>query len=218
MGTEKSPVIVLPTDKTREQQLRGKLAEYKGRMDLYRAPELQMDTICKIAVLERLLRDSQVNTWELSQEMAETYASFDVKTFNNTCGVIKDYCETGGQNTHGGTGLQAPEQLNSKRLRPGYPPTGRKVRLLQDYQVRSLLDLQPGDELVSSGGEMEIQRKAQRRPEPVIPVGSIGTVKEGAYCSGIFDYTQECPVQFGINDPMVPQTLGVPWELLEFAD
>lgn len=107
---KESPVIVLPADETRKQRLRDKLTEYKGRRHPYRHPELQMDTVCKITVLERLLRDGQVNTWDLSREMVKTYGSgLDINAFNNACGVIKDYCETGGQNLRGGTGLRAPE-------------------------------------------------------------------------------------------------------------
>jgi len=104
---EKSPVIVLPEDEARKVQLRRKLEEYKKRMLPFRAPEFQMDTICKVAVVERLLRDGQVLTWELSREMVKTYGSgFDPNAFNNACGVIEDYCKTSGQNTSGGTGLQ----------------------------------------------------------------------------------------------------------------
>jgi hypothetical protein len=91
--TKESPIIVLPADETRKQQLRDKLVEYRERMHPYRAPELQMSTICKIAVLERLLRDGQVNTLELHFEMVETYKlSFDIHAFQNACGVIADYC------------------------------------------------------------------------------------------------------------------------------
>ena len=43
-------------------------------------------------------------------------------------------------------------------------------------------------------------------------------VEVGAYCSGMFDYAIEYPVQFGIDDPMFPKTLGVPWGILEFDD
>lgn len=183
-----SPVIVLPDDETRKQQLRDKLAEYKGRMHPYRAPELQMGTICKIAVLERLLADGKVVTWDLSREMAETYG-FNVNDFKNACGVIEDYCKTGGKNLHGGTGLRAPEQMNSKRLRAGYPPMGRNVRVAEDAEVY-------GYQLTA---------------------GMMGTVGEGAYCGGIFDYTRECPVQFSPKESL-PETLGVPWGILEFAD
>lgn len=105
MPTE-SPVLVLTKDKKRLQQLNGKLAEYRGRRDPQYPPEMQMDTICKIAVLERLLRDSRVNTWEFSRELASTYGtSFDVEAFNNACAVVEDYCQTGGQIARGGTGL-----------------------------------------------------------------------------------------------------------------
>lgn len=104
--TEQSPIFVLPEDETRKWQLREKLKEYKGRFDPYRAPELQMGTICKITVLEQLLRDDRVDTWELCLEMAQTYgSSFDSYKFNVACGVIDDYCKTGGKNAQGGTGL-----------------------------------------------------------------------------------------------------------------
>ncbi len=99
---KKSPTIVLP--KRHVQQLHSKLVEYEGRLSQFRAPELQMDTICKMTVLGRLLRDGQVNTWELSREMATTYGSgFDPWAFTNACGVIEDYCKTGGQNVSGGS-------------------------------------------------------------------------------------------------------------------
>ena len=108
--TTESPVIVLPEDEARKQQLRDKLEEYKDRLHPYRAPELQMSTICKIAVVKRLLKDGRVVTWDLSRELATTYGSgFDVNDFSNACGVIEDYCKTGGQNLRGGTGLRAPE-------------------------------------------------------------------------------------------------------------
>lgn len=190
MGTKESFVIVLSGDETRKQQLRDKLVEYKGRIHPYCAPELQMDTICKVAVLEQLLRDGQVNTWELSSEMAKTYGSgFDANAFENACRVIEDYLKTSGQNLHGGTGLRASEQIKSKRLRPGYPPMGRKVRVTEAANVY----------------------------EYRLDAGMIGTVNEGAYCSGIFDYARECPVQFDPEEDL-PETLGVPWEILEFAD
>lgn len=104
---QKSPVIVLPEDEARREQLRQKLEEYRTRIEPHKAPEMQMDTICKIAVLERLLRDSQVNTWDLSREMVEIYGpGLDAHTFNVACGVVADYIKTGGANLHGGTGLK----------------------------------------------------------------------------------------------------------------
>jgi len=99
-------IIVLTEDETRKKQLQNKLKEYKGRMDPHRAPELQMGTICKIAVLERLLRDRRVNTWDFSKEMVDIYGSgFRMREFNVACAVMEDYCKTGGANLSGGTGL-----------------------------------------------------------------------------------------------------------------
>lgn len=105
---EESPIIVLPKDESLIQQLRLKLEEYKKRYNPYRSPELQMDTICKTQVLERLLRDGSVNTHELSKELYDTYgSSLGGNSFNDACAVIADYCMTGGKQTNGGTGLNA---------------------------------------------------------------------------------------------------------------
>lgn len=62
---KESPMITLPDDQEKKKQLKSKLREYKKRMDPYRPPELQMDTICKITVLETPLKDGQVKIWEL---------------------------------------------------------------------------------------------------------------------------------------------------------
>ncbi|MEK9134808.1 MAG: hypothetical protein AAB451_00665 [Patescibacteria group bacterium] len=105
---KESPVLVLPEDKKRQNQLKIKLAEYKKRLDPYCPPwvEMQMDTICKKTVLEQLLKNGQIKTWDISLEMAKTYGSgFNVDLFNNACGVIEGYCKTGGANLRGGTGL-----------------------------------------------------------------------------------------------------------------
>jgi len=104
-----SPVIRLPDDETRVEQLKRKLAEYKERLRKhpFRAPEQQMDTICKIAILERLLEKKEASTWELSRELAKQYGSgFSGDWFNNACTVISDYCQTGGAHVRGGTGLK----------------------------------------------------------------------------------------------------------------
>lgn len=103
----KSPTIVLPKNEARRVQLQRKLEEYKKRENPLHAPELQMDTICKVAILERLLRDGRVNTWNLAQELFATYGSgFRLGAFNSGCGVIEDYCKTGGKNVSCGTGLK----------------------------------------------------------------------------------------------------------------
>lgn len=95
-------------------------------------------------------------------------------------------------------------------------PRGRKVRLLHDFPVdRHGLDIQPGDTIVLHPGELV--RKQPRREQHVIARGMVGVVREGRY-SSVFDYDRECPVQFGIDDPLGPKTIGIPWDLLEFVD
>ena len=110
--TKESPVIVFPNDEMRKNQLCNKLVEYKTRLDPYRSPELQMSIICKITVLERLIIQGKIVTWDLYLEMAEVYGfCFNVHDFENACNVIKDYCTTGGQNVHGGTGLPVSQEV-----------------------------------------------------------------------------------------------------------
>lgn len=107
-GKEKSPVIILPKSERRRKQLQAKLEEYKKRVESFRHPGAQMDTTFKIAVLETLLKNERVETWELSQQLASIYRGhFDLKAFDNACAVIKDYCKTGGKKARGGTGLPA---------------------------------------------------------------------------------------------------------------
>ena len=50
-----------------------------------------------------------------------------------------------------------------------------------------------------------------------LSAGLTGTVNEGAYCGGIFDYTRECPVQFSPKSKL-PETIDVPWRVLEFVN
>jgi len=95
----KSLVITLPEERKRVEQLKMKLEEYKGRIST-------MGTICKKTILERLLKDGKISTWEIAEEMIKKYGSdFNAGKFNNACAVILDYCTTGGENTVRGTGL-----------------------------------------------------------------------------------------------------------------
>jgi hypothetical protein len=102
-----SHVLVLPTDNpTVTARLALKLNEYQRRYDPNRAPEQQMGTLCKTAVLLRLLSEQRVVTWDLCRELRATYGSgFDPDAFSNACRVIADYYTTGGERNRGGTGL-----------------------------------------------------------------------------------------------------------------
>ncbi|MFA6136297.1 MAG: hypothetical protein WC705_03005 [Candidatus Paceibacterota bacterium] len=107
---EESPIIELPDDQELRQVLENKLAEYNERLkkNPYLSPESPeiLDTKHKIAVLEKLLKDGSVNTYNFSKELSEARDFvFDASFFNNACAVIEDYVKTGGRRTRGGTGL-----------------------------------------------------------------------------------------------------------------
>jgi len=119
-----SPKIKFPEDINIVKALQGKLAEYKERLgaqmkkDLYKAPELFTDTNYKIAVLEKLLTDGEVDTHELSRELNEQYGGFSVEDFDNACAVIEDYAKTGGKEVTGGTGLKFEEKQEEQQDKP----------------------------------------------------------------------------------------------------
>jgi len=106
----------------------------------------------------------------------------------------------------------------SKRLRPGHPPFGRKVRLTKNHQViNPPIFIPMSDEIIiSDTGVIKILGTRQSPDYPIVPAGAIGIVGEGLYFATLFNYNFECPVQF--IDPQIPKTIGVPWNMLEFAD
>ena len=115
-----------------------------------------------------------------------------------------------------------PEIRNNtvlKRLPPGYPPFGRKVRLVADLRVNCVRVAQVPEKFVlSDTGVTKLKDNKQiTHINPVVPAGTIGVVGDGPFSGTLLDYNFECPVQF-INDPRIPKTVGVPWNMLEFAD
>lgn len=98
----KDLVITLPEEK--RSRLTAKLAEYKER--LTQDQEMRLNAMHKIYVLERLLSDGSIKPADLSAKIAKDLGSdFDPDLFDTAYRVIKDYCETGGANLSGGTGL-----------------------------------------------------------------------------------------------------------------
>jgi hypothetical protein len=113
---QESPKIKLPKDPEIIKKLQNKLRDYKQRfaseqqkIDGHKAPEqvfhILADTNYKIAVLEKVLLEGEASTHELSRELNAKDGQFDAHAFNNACGVVEDYCSTGGKNTRGGTGF-----------------------------------------------------------------------------------------------------------------
>ena len=98
----KDLVITLPEE--RRAQLTAKLAEYERR--LRREPEYRLNSLHKSYVLKRLLEDGKVSPSELAKQIAKDLGSeFDADSYYTAWHVMKDYCETGGANLSGGTGL-----------------------------------------------------------------------------------------------------------------
>lgn len=57
------------------------------------------------------------------------------------------------------------------------------------------------------------------QPNYVIPAGSEGVVDTGTIGMSSFLFDLECPVVFDYwIELKLPQTIGVPWEYLEFAE
>lgn len=98
-----SPVIKLPDQPEIKRRLDGKLNEYKKRLERtveegrYHHPAQrraeQRDTRYKIDILERLLEDGQVKTWDHSQEINRRDGEFDFDVYNNAAAVILSYVE-----------------------------------------------------------------------------------------------------------------------------
>lgn len=111
------PTIVLPEE--RRGQLTAKLAEYRERIEKddrkFQHPDLLLtlgdSTTAKIIILERLLRDGQVNTRELMGELRDRLGDlYNPFTLIQPILVINDYCQTGGAHAEGGTGLPQIEK------------------------------------------------------------------------------------------------------------
>jgi hypothetical protein len=96
---------------------------------------------------------------------------------------------------------------------------GSRVRLREEYHKDNELIAAMKAGLVKGfTASMEVPIRTS------IPKGSEGTIQEGPYSGGIFDYKREWPVQFDMfKDGEVAGfdenfTIGVPHELLEFLD
>lgn len=94
--------IILPTNSDRVKQLQQKLAEYRGRVDPFRAPETQQDAVCKAAILGTLLEHSTIRFVDLLDTVTKNCSGIETHAFLNAWEVIDDYVGTGGKHVHGG--------------------------------------------------------------------------------------------------------------------
>ncbi len=114
MGESKqeSPSIKLPKNPEVIKKLKNKLEEYKKRLEKiknsedynneYNSPEEAFkktaDVYYKIKILEEVLTYGEVKTYEFLSRFKKRDEQFNIEAFENACGVIKDYCDTGGAN------------------------------------------------------------------------------------------------------------------------
>lgn len=99
----KDLVITLPDE--RRTQLTAKLREYEQRTERG-SLDYRLDARHKAVVLHELLTNGKISPFEMKNWVAEVLGSdFDPELFARAWRVLKDYCETGGRNVPGGTGL-----------------------------------------------------------------------------------------------------------------
>jgi len=106
---ERMPEEQIRVTEDREALLQ-KLEDYKKRYNQYGAPETQLDTIYKLAVIEPLVENGEVDENEVRNGLIARFNTLDEGLFANAWKVIRDYARTGGANTSGGTGFPKKNQ------------------------------------------------------------------------------------------------------------
>ena len=118
-----SPILVLPEDKELVKKLHKKFQEYNERIKTYHKDHLNQHpdfrdrmmalNICKKTILGILFQEKRIVAWDASKKFVGECMKRDegsgptfVNAWVDAWSVIQDYCETGGANVHGGTGLQ----------------------------------------------------------------------------------------------------------------
>ncbi len=184
--------ITLPEDAKIIEALQTKLEEYKKRL----ISQQNTSTNYKIAILEKLLLDGEVDTWDVFRKLKQTYGFVDAPTFKNACGVIENY--TKGRSVRGGTGLniKTDEVVVSKPETPE-PETSttepvvkeepiienqKQVdlsdikNLLQDFQSLSLSGLNKNDleEYIKKGNAIISQIENLSEEDKIAFKGELG--------------------------------------------
>ena len=131
----KDSIIRRPSDPRLAQALKDKLPEYVSRLRVVRGrfPQDSLDEInrrvsdgYKLMILEQVLDDLEIDTSEFLVDLLNHgYVCLD--NYHNAAFTIRDYCETGGKNIVGGTGLPFPERKEEWRR--------ARDRRLEEYSI-----------------------------------------------------------------------------------
>lgn len=115
--------IDLPTDEDLQRQLVAKLEEYEGREKPYAGHYKEPDDpiarkvnceVMKEALLRIVLTEDSITYEEFKEYISQKYKNLSVieEDIREVFAIISDYCVTGGQNLHDGTGLSEVEEVN----------------------------------------------------------------------------------------------------------
>ena len=119
------PILKLPNNQERKSQLKRKLKEYAKRVEKdikileqnnpnWHPSQIEFfykksSSYMKLTVLSELFFQRELNSYELCLKLSNEELiknKKDLDNYNQACGVINDYCETGGANCINGTGLE----------------------------------------------------------------------------------------------------------------
>jgi hypothetical protein len=64
-----------------------------------------VELLMRIEIIERLLRDGQVDTWALARELQQSLPNYRADWYEHACRIIDNYITADGAGLHGGTGL-----------------------------------------------------------------------------------------------------------------
>ncbi|NQT50111.1 hypothetical protein HQ571_05440 [Candidatus Kuenenbacteria bacterium] len=102
---DKSPVIELPVDDLKVRELQAKRDDYLERLKTHKSEQYRLDLTYRIELIESLLREKRVETWDFCHLIVTREGSINGQAFDNACAVVDDYCKTGGAQTIRGRGF-----------------------------------------------------------------------------------------------------------------
>ncbi len=112
----KDSIIRRPSDAVLRRALEMKLGEYAVRVQLLRErfPDESLDQIgdkvsdvYKLALLEQILDEGQIDSSEFLTDLLN-HGNVNIDNYFNASFIIRNYCEKGGADIVGGTGLPLP--------------------------------------------------------------------------------------------------------------
>jgi len=94
---EESPIIRIPSDRSRVQRLGTSLGDYAAALHIgnYDPPEGQMALICLVEIVSSLLKEGAVKVWDICNGLAGKYGdglNGQLDAFSWACRRVDQYC------------------------------------------------------------------------------------------------------------------------------